>query len=226
MSKQEHEITEAHMATIAKITAELHNAQVTRATAGCSGSFATMDKPTNNHALEHWNSLLKSVAPVIKTTPGGLHWPPIPPPPPPLPSQLGPFNWNPITFGGGTPVGGWVQLTLFQNGAYVFSGNLHDSGTPSYSDQLAFGITSKSGILFTFTHQGSMAGTFEPGSRDDGWSVSGNNPAIADDWADLCSSYNWRANATVNWNISGPLKEIEDAIAAVQAIVKVIQVVA
>src|SRR5882724_2590554 len=39
-----------------------------------------------------------------------------------LPDHLGPFNWNPIVFGGGVPVGGWAQLTLFQNGAVNYTG--------------------------------------------------------------------------------------------------------
>ena len=54
--------------------------------------------------------------------------PPPPPPPPSLPEQLGPFNWNPIVFGGGVPVGGWAQLTMFRNGAVNYTGHFHVSG--------------------------------------------------------------------------------------------------
>jgi hypothetical protein len=36
-----------------------------------------------------------------------------------------------------------------------------------------------------FKHTGHMAGTVEPGSRNDDWSESGNNPLIAANWADL-----------------------------------------
>jgi hypothetical protein len=46
-------------------------------------------------------------------------------------------------------------------------------------------LMSPSGVLYMFKHTGHMAGTVEPGSRDDDWSESGNNPLIAANWADL-----------------------------------------
>ena len=59
--------------------------------------------------------LKTGVAPAVTTKPPAQQ----------LPTQLGPFNWNPITFSG-CDITGWGQLTLYSNGGYNFTGSFHD----------------------------------------------------------------------------------------------------
>lgn len=149
-----------------------------------------------------------------------------PPPAPPAvhaaPSQLGPFNWSPIVFGGGVPVGGWSQLTLFSNGAYSFSGHFHDSGGTSYNVSCVYAVRSGDGTVFTFTHQGRVHGTFESGSRDDNWSNGGTNPAIAADWGSLTSSWHWHANAGANLDVGGLLDQTIKAVGTAAAVIAIV----
>ncbi len=79
------------------------------------------------------------------------------PPPPTLPAQLGPFNWNPITFDG-TDCYGQMQVTLYSNGGYNFNGSFTDPDIYDLDDSLAFVILSSTGVLYTFSHSGSMHG--------------------------------------------------------------------
>jgi len=137
--------------------------------------------------------------------------------------QAGPYYWNNITFGGGTPVGGSSQITLFQNGSYRFTGHLHDSGFPSYNDALVWSFLSyHSRTLYILRHTGHMAGTYEPGSRDDDWSDQGTNPALANGWDDLAPGFWYRADATVSWDIGQLIDSIKKAWSVVSAIATVI----
>ena len=80
----------------------------------------------------------------------------------PLPPQLD-FDWNPIVFGGGVPVGGWSHLTLRQDGTYTFSGHFHDLGALEYNMALVWGVQAgQNGNLYTFEHRGHVSGTFNP----------------------------------------------------------------
>jgi hypothetical protein len=66
----------------------------------------------------------------------------------PLPDQLD-FDWNPIVFGGGVPVGGYSHVTVRKDGTYTFSGHFHDSGGLEYNMALVWAIrTPKT----TYTH--------------------------------------------------------------------------
>lgn len=141
---------------------------------------------------------------------------------PPLPNQLGPFTWSPIVFGGGVPVGGWSQLTLFRSGAYNFSGHFHVSGAPSYNMSCVYAVRNKSGTVFTFSHRGRVHGTFEPGSRDDNWNVSGTNPAIAAGWASLCAAWSWQANAGANMDFGILLDQTIKAVGTAAAVVAIV----
>lgn len=135
-------------------------------------------------------------------------------------SQLGPWNTGPIVFGGGTPVGGWGQLTLFSNGAYNFSGHFHDSGATSYDTALVFAVKSWSGTVYTFAHKGRVHGTFEAGSRDDDWGDNGTHPALAQGWGDLWAGWRWSARTNLDL---GPI--ISDIIRAIGATGSVIAIV-
>lgn len=136
-----------------------------------------------------------------------------------LPTQLGPFNASNITFNNGVPVGGFAQLTLFQNGAYSFTGHFHDSGAVGYNDELVWVVVDAAGVAYTFKHSGHMGGTFTSGSRNDDWNNTGNNQAIAQGWANLCRSYKWRWQANVNWDVAAAMNAILAAIKAAGTVI-------
>jgi len=150
-----------------------------------------------------------------------------PPPPPSLPTQLGPFNWNPITFNW-VSVYGQMQVTLFSNGGYNFNGSFTDPSAWDYDDQLAFGIVSSTGVLYMFSHSGSMKGWIDRwlgGSETDPWNNTGVNAAIQGGWADLCAGWRWHANAAVNSDIFGLVQDVENIIKAVETVVSIIAVI-
>jgi len=140
-------------------------------------------------------------------------------------AQLGPWQTGYITYPAGVPVGGYASLTLRSDGTYEFTGHFHDSGAPSYDDHFAWGVRASDGFAFTFAHQGHMAGTFEAGSRDDDWNVTGYNTDIAAHW-DALQGWNWQWRADVNWDVVGDLTRIIDALKQVGQVVAVIAVVA
>lgn len=152
-----------------------------------------------------------------------------PPPVQQLPPQLGPFNWNPITFSG-VGVHGWAQLTLFSNGGYNFAGSFTDPDGWDYDDSLAWAVWSHTGVVYTFTHSGSMQGWvdrwLEGGSDTDSWDNTGTNAAIADGWADLCAGWSWHAVAGVNFDIGSLINDLEKLVGVATTIAKIIAVVA
>jgi hypothetical protein len=131
------------------------------------------------------------------------------------------FNTGYIAFDNGVPVGGAAELTVYADGSYHFAGSFHDSGAPSYNDTLVYGVVSTSGVLYTFTHAGHMAGTFESGSRDDIWDVSGTNPALAAGWADLEGGRSYWS-ADVKWDANSLIQDIEGAAGTVLAVVAIV----
>jgi hypothetical protein len=135
---------------------------------------------------------------------------------------LGAFQTGYITFDGGVPVGGWASLTLYQDGSYTFSGSFHDSGAPSYNDDFGWVVIDSAGTAYTFEHKGHMAGTFEAGSRDDSWTDTGRNDAIANGWAALCQGYTWRWDVYINWNIPAAVDAIVNALKTAGTVIAVV----
>ena len=142
----------------------------------------------------------------------------------PMMGQAGPFFWNNITFGGGVPVGGNSQITLFQNGAFSFTGNFHDSGFPSYNDSLIWSFRSNaSQTLYIVQHTGHMAGTVEPGPRDDNWGAEGPSPALAAGWNDLVSQgFSYRGDAAVNMDLGSLLNAVKQVWGAVSTVIAIL----
>ncbi len=240
-------LTDQHKALMTGAIQELRQKRATIARAGFGGGIRPIqatDKPTPAAAKftqlqELWNPILEQVyAPAGAVTPQRAFGQPLaspvpsnkpPPPPAPLPPQLGPFIWNPITFSGFETTG-QAQLTLYQNGGFNFNGSFNDPSAWDYDDSLAWGVVSKSGVLYTFSHTGSMHGWsdrwIEGGSDTDSWSNTGTNVAIQGGWADLCAGYHWQAEAGINFDIGGLENLLKGVIAAVQAVIQVVAVVA
>lgn len=145
--------------------------------------------------------------------------PTAPPAPPPLPSTID-FQSGPITFSGGTPVGGWCNLRLYQNGNYEFWGHFHDSGAPSYDAGFLWFIVDNDGQAYTFERKVHLNGTFESGSRDGDWNDQGNSDIIAQRWPYLCAGWHSRWTANVNWDWNILIKQTQDAVQTAGTIVK------
>lgn len=137
-------------------------------------------------------------------------------------NQIGPLNTGRIVFGGGVPVGGHAQLTLFRNGAYNFSGHFHVSGAPSYNVALVWVIKDSKGTAYLFRASGRLHGTFESGSRDFDWNIAKRNPAIAAGWRNL--ERGWKSHWTAKTNIN-IRSLVNSAIEAVGYAAKVIAIV-
>jgi hypothetical protein len=136
--------------------------------------------------------------------------------------QLGPWTWPNIGFSGGVPVGGWAQLTLHRNGAYNFSGHFHDSGFPGYNDQLVWVVKDSKNVAYVFRHQGHMGGTIGGGSRDDDWNESRRHDALAAGWHDLSRHWQYKASASVNWDIGGLVDIVVKGIGVVSTVIAIL----
>ncbi|MGW0042676.1 hypothetical protein [Rhodococcus sp. NPDC003348] len=126
-----------------------------------------------------------------------------------------------IAFGGGVPVGGWTQMVVYPDGSYNYSGHLHVSGATSYTVSVAWVLTTGSGHpSFVMPASGRVHGTFEPGSRDFDWNVSGTNPALRNAWpAFNAQGYRWRWAASANLDISSLIDGVGKAVGAIGAVV-------
>ena len=195
-----------------QLQGELHAAAAMKAVTGTDQESNAGDvEPKANGVPVGYDDALESDAPSVLFAATG--------------QTLGPFNCD-IRFGDGIPVGGWSQLTFHDNGSWNFSGHLHDSGAPSYNSVVTWGVQSvRTGDVYVLRHTGHMAGTFEPGSRNDDWGDNGTNPALAAGWHDLAPAWRWNCRAYVNWDLNGAISQLLQIIAAGQAIGRVITLI-
>jgi hypothetical protein len=154
------------------------------------------------------------------------------PPEPAAPAEFAPtalpsisLASGPITFGGGVPVGGWSNLSLYPNGWFNFVGHFHDSGAPSYNVDHVWSIWSPGHGLIMIGTQGHMAGTFESGSRDFNWNIQQLRPDIAAEWANLSRGYSWQWNSHVQWDVAAAMQSIKNGIQAAVQIAQVIMII-
>jgi hypothetical protein len=138
-----------------------------------------------------------------------------------LPSYLD-FNWSPIVFDNGVPVGGSAHLTIRSDGSYAWRGHFHDSGFPSYDVSIAWGVKDSQNQVYGFASTGHMAGTIESGSRDYDWDVQGRNDAIADRWAFIAASNQWNANAKASLDLGGVVRQVKEAVGTITTVVAVV----
>ncbi len=93
-----------------------------------------------------------------------------------------------IVTGGIAALGGNYEITFYQNGDFVFSGHMHNSGIDSYDSQLAVAIVDGLGNAYTLEHKGHTdrnVPVFGGGNQSDDWENRGNNPAIAKNWGQV-----------------------------------------
>jgi len=130
-----------------------------------------------------------------------------------------------IVFGGGVPVGGWANLTVYPDGSYNFSGHFHVSGATSYNVGIVMAISDPTGAgtAFVFSDKGHVAGTFEPGSRDYDFNQSGNNPAIKNAWNNMMQhGYGWGWSSNASWDLVGLLNQVKTYIGYAQTVIQVV----
>jgi hypothetical protein len=152
--------------------------------------------------------------------------PPPPPPAPALPDRIV-LNWPSLTFSGGTPVGGYANLTLFQNGNVAYSGHLHDSGFPNYSTQVVCGAVSADGVAFAAVHSGSLTGSSGGSQGNDDWNQTTTNAEITSDWANLVrshpSSCTMQVNANVSQVVQSLVQDLNTAASLAQGIEQIVE---
>jgi len=126
-----------------------------------------------------------------------------------------------IVFEGPVPVGGWVDIVVHSDGSFVFSGHLHDSGAPDYTDSVVSVVIAKStGIAYLFPHNGKVGGLLS--RTDDNWSDKGTRQELLDAWADLSAGYQVHFEAKVDWDPAGWVEIIKKAYPYVVMVVEML----
>ncbi|MFD7922362.1 hypothetical protein ACFV3R_24450 [Streptomyces sp. NPDC059740] len=132
------------------------------------------------------------------------------------------FDFAPIVFASGIPVGGNAHLTLREDGSVTFTGHFHDSGADEFNTQLVWAVKDAQGRVYTFQHSGHVAGTFEPGSRNDDWTVDTRSDAIAAHWADIAADPIQRAEAHVDADLLNVTNSVVGAVGLALAVIAII----
>ena len=132
------------------------------------------------------------------------------------------WDWNPIVFGGGVPVGGNAHLTIASDGTYTFSGHFHVSGAPSYNTALVWAVKDSQNIMYTFEDTGRVHGTFEPGSRDHDWVKTGHSDDIQRRWQYISAGWSQQAQANVNISLGFLIDAIKGALGIVASVIAIV----
>jgi hypothetical protein len=131
------------------------------------------------------------------------------------------FDFAPIEFEDGVPVGGNANLSINQNGAYQFRGHFHNSGAVGFTVGLVWAVKDIRNQVYTFATSDRVAGTFSPGSRDHDWDIRDVDAVIADNWANIAAAPNWEAVANTDLDIDTMLDTALDALGAVANVVSI-----
>jgi hypothetical protein len=132
------------------------------------------------------------------------------------------FDCDHITFPDPTPVGGYMHLTIREDGSYTFTGHFRDSGFPSYDVALVYVVKDSQNHVYTFSTKGHMAGTLESGSRNYDWGDNGQNADIAKNWAALAKGSTGNGRARTSLDLGPIVNDIKQAIGAVSKVITVV----
>jgi hypothetical protein len=123
------------------------------------------------------------------------------------------------------PAGGLLDSSstvgIWPNGAYVFSGYVHNGDLVPYNYTLAWGFEGSQGRVYTFSHQGNLGACIgDCGSGSASWNETGTNAQLAQDFAALQHGrMNWTVQRTLDLNtIWNDLKTAYDTVSKVIAI--------
>jgi hypothetical protein len=142
-----------------------------------------------------------------------------------LPHDLpGTLDWDipSIVFNNGVPVGGWSHLTLRADGTYTFKGSFHDSGAIGYDTAIVIAVKDSQDYVYTFQHKGHVCGTFDFCSRDDSWTVDGNNDQIVTRWANIAGGWSWEWQSQMDANIAGLTSNTIGALGVIVGIIGIV----
>jgi hypothetical protein len=142
-----------------------------------------------------------------------------------LPGALD-FDFNPIVFGGGTPVGGNAHVTVRQDGSFLFSGHFHDSGAPDFNDAIVVAIKDSQNIVYTFQHTAHMSGTFSSGSRDDDGRIDSRDDRLSNNWGYIATGSSGRARSTTSADITNIVNGLIGSLGTVLGVVGIVVAVA
>jgi len=129
-------------------------------------------------------------------------------------------DWRPIHVGS---VSGFEHLTLFRNGGYIFSGQLHDDAlfTP-YDVGLVETVNTLTGHAFVFTERGTVHGTKDPRSSTITWNTSGQNAALMADWMAVDEGFREDARADTSFNLGSLFNDTKSVVGVVSTITMVV----
>jgi hypothetical protein len=142
-----------------------------------------------------------------------------------LPHDLSPelnFDFSPIVFGGGTPVGGNAHVTLRQDGSFTFFGHFHDSGAPDFNDAIAVAVKDSQNIVYLFQHTGHMSGTFSSGSRDDDWRIDSRDDRIANNWGFISTGSQGHAKSSTSADLTNIVNGLIGSLGTVLGVVGIV----
>jgi hypothetical protein len=123
------------------------------------------------------------------------------------------FDSGSISFPDGTPVGGWVHMTVSADGSYDITGHFHNSGFIAQAEKLVVVLIAPSGKDWYQTYEGTMAGTLGSGSRNDDFELKSKAPdaTLAANWKELEGSF-MRTAVTVGDDWGSVMRGIGDGV--------------
>ncbi len=117
---------------------------------------------------------------------------------------------------------GTADLTLFQNGGYVFSGSYSTLSLFPIQGSFAVLIKSATGNGYAFDHKGSVNDLPFIGHPTESWNNQGNSPALAADWSFIENGMRWAWTAKETLDIGGIISGLKNAVAGVNTIIAIV----
>ncbi len=96
---------------------------------------------------------------------------------------------------------------------------MRDSGAAAYNYSFAGVIKDVTNLAYTFGHTGSIAGTFESGSRDDFWDQNSTNPTLAQNWLVVVAAGQAHWESSVSLDLGGVINQLISAVGTVAGVV-------
>ena len=134
-----------------------------------------------------------------------------------LPDHLD-FNQD-YTFADPIAAGGSTHITLFSDGQAKFSGHFHNSGAIGYQFSVVCVLVDADLQAYTSSHQGTIAGTFTPGSADHDWNKVNTNGLISQNWRAIVATPVFHNNARISTDWKVLLHQVVEAAGIVVSVV-------
>jgi hypothetical protein len=133
------------------------------------------------------------------------------------------FDWKPIVFDGGVPVGGEAHVTLYKDGTYTFSGRFDQhSGPLEYNIGLVWVIYDSRKTPYTFSQIAHVSGFLEAGPPYWRWDLDGQNSSIARNWAFLTAGTTQAPNCRANADFMNLFDSVMGAMDPASSIIQVV----